>query len=58
MLLYVCKIYFLSQNNIICINENLCPLVIITESVTAFVQIRSKKPALCDGGFKRMFMKR
>ena len=41
--LYVCKVYFWSQNNIICINENLGPLVTSTESVTASVPKRSKK---------------
>jgi len=38
-----CKINFLSQNNILCINENLCPFVTSTESVTACVPICSKK---------------
>jgi len=38
--LYLCMVYFWSQNNIMCINENLCPS---TESVTTFVPIRSKK---------------
>ena len=36
-------IYYVLQNNILCINENLCPFVTSTESVTACVPIRSKK---------------
>jgi len=37
------RLFFLSQNNILCVNENLCHLVTSTETVTAFVPIRSKK---------------